>query len=140
MKNLFLISLTAIIFISCTKQNAASTAPADDNVDSATAVLKYSGTFEQGREGTVSGIANIYLKGSKYQLELKDFSVTNGPDLHVYLAQETDGIHFIELGKLKSTNGNEVYDIPGTPDFSTYKYVLIYCQQYSVLFGSSALK
>ncbi|HLK30816.1 MAG TPA: DM13 domain-containing protein [Puia sp.] len=139
MKNLFLLTLLMFVFASCTKQNSSET-PSDNHIDSIASQLKYSGVFQIGAEGTVMGKANIYLSGSKYQLELDSFSVSNGPDLHVYLAQDIQGIHFIELGKLKSTNGNDVYDIPGLPDFTTYKYALIYCQQYSVLFGSAELK
>ena len=86
------------------------------------------------------GTANMYESVGKYQLELKDFSVTNGPDLHVYLSKEIMPVHFIDLGKLKSTMGNQLYEVPGMPDFTEYKYALIHCQQYNVLFGSSELK
>lgn len=139
-KILFLLSLVVVVATSCSKQNATPTAPVNEMVDTATSNLKYSGVFMNGNEGAVKGTANIYLNDGKYQLQLKDFSVTNGPDLHVYLSKETQPINFIDLGKLKSTNGNQVYDIPGTPDFSEYKFALVHCQQYDVLFGKSQLQ
>ena len=133
--------LLAVIALAtgCSKQNATPTTALNEMVDTAAATLKYSGAFMNGNEGTVMGTVNIYLKGPSYQLELKDFSVTNGPDLHVYLSKEIQPVNFIDLGKLKSTNGNQLYDISGKPDFSAYKYALIHCQQYDILFGKSEL-
>ena len=130
----------AIAAAACTKQNATPETPVDEMVDTATSNLQYSGTFINGNEGTVSGTANVYIDKGAYKLQLKDFSVTNGPDLHVYLSQEIQPIHFIDLGKLKSTSGNQVYDISGMPDFNEYKYALIHCQQYNVLFGQAAMR
>ena len=139
-KILVILSVTVAMVTGCSKQNATPTAPVNEMVDTATSNLKYSGVFMNGNEGTVKGTANIYLNDGKYQLELKDFSVTNGPDLHVYLSKETQPINFIDLGKLKSTNGNQVYDIPGAPDFTVYKYALIHCQQYDIVFGQTQLQ
>jgi hypothetical protein len=146
----FIITLTVAVIImglitGCTKQNDTPQMPVNEMIDTSgnggnTIMPVFSGQFEKGNEGTVGGIASVYLINNKYQLELKDFSVTNGPDLHVYLSKEIDAIHFIDLGKLKSTNGMQVYDIPNVPDFNEYAYTLIYCQQYSVLFGSAPLK
>ena len=139
MKKISFVLLTLVLIATaCSKQNATPTTPLNEMVDTV-AVLKYSGALMNGNEGTVMGTINIYLKDSRYQLELQDFSVTNGPDLHVYLSKEVQPVNFIDLGKLKSTTGNQLYDIPGTPDFSEYKYGLIHCQQYDVLFGKSEL-
>jgi hypothetical protein len=49
-------------------------------------------------------------------------------------------VHFISLGKLKSTNGNQIYAIPGTPDFNEYKYICIHCKEYNHLFGYALLQ
>ncbi len=140
MRKLLFILSAAIAFVTgCSKQNGTPTTALNEMVDTAAAKLEYSGPLMNGNEGTVMGKVNIYLKGQSYQLELKDFSVTNGPDLHVYLSKEIQPVNFIDLGNLKSTNGNQLYDISGTPDFSVYKYALIHCQQYDVLFGKSEL-
>lgn len=138
-KLLLAFSFVAVMAAACNKQNATPTGMIDEMIDT-TASLNYTGMFCCGVEGPVSGTVNVYMKDGKYQLELTDFTVTNGPDLHVYLAKEVEAINFIDLGKLKSTNGNQVYDITGTPDFAMYKYALIYCQQFSVLFGQSELQ
>ena len=49
-------------------------------------------------------------------------------------------VNFIDLGKLRSTAGNQLYEIKGAPDLSVYQCVLIHCQQYNHLFGSAELK
>jgi len=139
-KILFITAVAVITATACIKQNATPVTPLNETVDTATSDLKYSGILMNGSEGTVMGKVNIYLTDGKYQLELKDFSVTNGPDLHVYLSKETQPVNFIDLGKLKSTNGSQVYAIPGVPDFIQYKYALIHCQQYDVLFGKTELQ
>jgi Electron transfer DM13 len=88
----------------------------------------------------VGGSVKIIRDSGRLSLALQDFMSSNGPDLHVYLSQEEQPVHFIELGKLKSTNGNQLYEIPGQPDFKVYGYVLIHCQQYNHLFGIALLK
>jgi hypothetical protein len=70
---------------------------------------------------------------------VENFGTTNGPDLKVYLSKAASPQEFISLGDLKSTNGNQVYDIPGTPDFKKYRFVLIHCERFNHLFGSAEL-
>lgn len=70
----------------------------------------------------------IYLKAS------------NGPDLKVYLSKELQPVNFINLGALKSVNGNQVYGVTGMPDIMEYKYALVHCQAFNHLFGSAELK
>ncbi len=121
---------------SCKK---TSTVMLNERVDTA-AVVKLQGTFMGLGSEKVSGQAKIYLQKGKYYLALENFSTTNGPDLKVYLSQQAEPNNFIKLGDLKSTNGNQVYDIPGMPDFTKYKYALIHCERFNHLFGSAQLK
>ncbi|HNF43870.1 MAG TPA: DM13 domain-containing protein, partial [Ferruginibacter sp.] len=65
---------------------------------------------------------------------------SNGPDLRVYLSREMLPVDFIDLGALKATGGNQVYEIPGTPDLSQYKYALVHCRRYNHLFGWALLQ
>ena len=139
MKNIVVIWAVFLIvgFTACTKKT--STAPVNENIDTTVSVLKYLGTFLKGPYGTVTGSAMVYNINGKWQLKLANFSTTNGPDLKVYLSQEIQPLNFIRLGNLKSTSGNQVYDISGAPDFSLYKYALVHCEQYNHLFGSALL-
>lgn len=76
-------------------------------------------------------------------LRLEDFSVTRGPDLHVYLSQNASVTSASELGAyhdlglLKSSKGNQNYSLPS--DHERYKSVVIWCQAFGVLFSSAPL-
>jgi hypothetical protein len=132
-----LIAFTAfLLFLSCSK---TSTERLDEMV-SADGVLKFSGSFRGVGSEKVTGEAKIFLTNSKYMLKLQSFNTTNGPDLKVYLSKASTPQSFISLGNLKSTNGNQVYEIPGTPDFSQYRFVLIHCERFNHLFGSAEMK
>lgn len=140
MRKLVFAAVIMIVSTSCSKQNGTPTDMLNESADTSASVLVYTGSFLDGPFGAVMGQVNIYQAGSKYSLELRDFNTSNGPDLHVYLSEEVQPVHFIDLGKLKSTNGNQVYTIPAGTDFSRYGYALIHCQQYNHLFGSSKLE
>ena len=141
MKNIFfLFAIIAITSTACSKQNGTTEVPATDNIDTAGAALKYSGVFISAPGESVNGKALILLQNGTYSIALENFAAGNGPDLHLYLSKQIQPSNIVDLGKLKSTNGNQVYALTSNLDFTEYKYALIYCQQYSVLFGSAELK
>jgi hypothetical protein len=112
-----------------------------DTIDVSNGELKHSGAFQSNLSYTVAGTANIFLNGSNYILQLNSaFTSSGGPDLKVYLSKEINPVNFINLGALKSVKDAQTYTITGTPNFAEYKYVLIYCQQFSRLFGYATLK
>ncbi|HXH99478.1 MAG TPA: DM13 domain-containing protein [Sphingobacteriaceae bacterium] len=111
-----------------------------DEMISVDDTLKYAGAFKGYGSEKVSGEAKVYLTNNKYMLKLENFSASNGPDLKVYLSTASSPSEFISLGSLKSTNGNQVYEISGTPDFTKHKFVLIHCERYNHLFGSAEMK
>jgi len=128
------IGLMPILF-GCSK---TSTEKLDEMIEPESS-LKWSGSFKGYGSEKVSGQANIFLTNDKYMLKLENFSTTNGPDLKVYLSKAASPSAFISLGDLKSTNGNQVYQINGTPDFSQYRFVLIHCENFNHLYGSAEL-
>lgn len=140
MKQLLIIIGVVLFISSCGKQNATPTNPLNEMVDTTGSMLLLSGMFTNGPHGMVSGRVNIYTNNEQSSLALNDFETSNGPDLHVYLSREVQPVHFIDLGKLKSTNGNQVYPVPDSTNFNLYKYALIHCQEYNHLFGSSELR
>jgi len=81
----------------------------------------------------------VPLENDQQILRLEDFSSTNGPDLYVYLASDSTASEYVSLGRLKANNGNQNYDIPEGTDLAKYDTVLIWCKQFSVLFGSAEL-
>lgn len=76
--------------------------------------------------------------GSRF-LRFENFKATNGPDLFVYLATDETADDFVNLGALKGNIGNQNYMIPPGADISNHDTVLIWCKQFSVLFGSAQL-
>ena len=100
-----------------------------------------SGTFIGVGDGIhdASGNAKILSTDEASYLRLENFKSTNGPDLYVYLATDTEASDFVSLGRLKANMGNQNYEIPSDVDTSKYNQVLIWCQAFSVLFGSAEL-
>jgi DNA-binding beta-propeller fold protein YncE len=132
---IFLI-LSVVLFATACKKS--STDAVNDVFDPNTATLVASGSF-QSNAHPVSGTAKIYTSPSGNKLYLQNFSTDNGPDLKVYLSKDISANDFLDLGKIKSTNGNQLYDLPAIPNLNTYKYVLIWCKQFSVLFGNATM-
>jgi hypothetical protein len=126
--------LLLFALVACKKENTPNLI-LDEKVDQNQVLEKAKGTFSNGPYGTAFGQAKIYTSGSVNKLALENFSSSNGPDLKVYLSKEKDPVNFINLGDLKATGGNQLYDIPNNIKTTDYKYALIYCKRFSHLFG-----
>lgn len=135
-----LFALIVFTAIACSKNDATPSVPASDTFDETKATLLREGTLVGNMSYAVAGKAKIFDDSGKKVLLLDNFTSSNGPDLRVYLSTTEDAAAFINLGKLKSTTGKQSYEIPGQPDFTRYKFVLIWCQQFSVQFGRSETK
>jgi Electron transfer DM13 len=101
------------------------------------------GSFVGAGDGfhNAEGIAKaIPLEDGQNILRLENFKSTNGPNVHLYLATDKTASNFIDLGGLKANNGNQNYNIPAGTDLSKYNMVLIWCKDFSVLFGSAQLE
>ena len=114
-----------------------------------TPVIVKKGMFTRADDShTGQGEALLYQNRDKsHFLRFENFTVTNGPDLVVYLVKHenptnksevTDG--FVKLAKLKGNMGNQNYDIPKDLDLAQYKSVVIWCELFGVLFSPAALK
>ena len=88
----------------------------------------------------VSGDAKIFEIDSVNYLRFENFAAANGPDLHVYLATDEKATEFVDLGVLKANNGNQNYELPEGIDLEKYDKVLVWCQMFSVLFGSAEIQ
>ena len=112
------------------------------NIQSGTIPLILEGDFVGVDDGIhdASGDAKILEIEDKQYLRFEDFEATNGPDLHVYLATDEKATEFIDLGLLKANQGNQNYEIPEGTDLEKYDKVLVWCQMFSVLFGSAELQ
>jgi hypothetical protein len=96
----------------------------------------HDGLANDNAEGNVKVVS--LTDGSKI-LRLENFKSTNGPNVHVYLSTDKRATDYVDLGKLKANNGNQNYDIPAGTDIRKHNIVLIWCKDFSVLFGSAVL-
>jgi electron transfer DM13 len=110
----------------------------------------YTGRLE-GKVHQTNGRATIYeTSDGKQYLRLTDFTTSNGPDVHVVLAQGDDKsltqeivqgqFDRIELGSLKGNQGDQNYDLPAPVDLSRYNAVTIYCERFHAVFGVARLE
>jgi hypothetical protein len=119
----------------------------NQNMPEAATTLGNTSSFIGEFIGVNDGIHNaeglakvIRLDDASMILRLENFKATNGPDLYVYLSTDNSASDIVNLGRLKGNIGNQNYDIPEGTDFSRYDTVLIWCQAFSVLFGSAQLQ
>lgn len=91
-----------------------------------------------------SGVAEVHVIDEQPVLAFKDFKVTNGPDLFVYLAKDdaikssSDLGDYVSLGTLHSDEGEQIYALPA--NYDDYKSVVIWCRAFGVLFSSAELQ
>lgn len=140
MKTFITLLLSSLFLVSCIRENTST----EDLMEMApeNSVLRYSGNFMQGPYGNnVNGKAEIYEKNGTYTLVFDDkFTVSNGPDLYVYVSKEQQPSQFTSLGKLKSVNGGQTYTFRSSVNFEEYKYAVVHCQQYNHLFSYALLQ
>jgi hypothetical protein len=101
------------------------------------------------RAHPTSGRASIYQRDGKRDLRLTDFMTSNGPDVHVVLAQSADQdlaqnfvkgqLNTVELGLLKANQGDQNYELPDSADLNRYDAVVIYCERFHAVFGVAKL-
>ena len=96
-----------------------------------------------------SGRATLYrLEDGRLFLRLENFTVTNGPDLHVILSshpdpadqEEVNSGAYLDLGNLKGNVGNQNYEVPVDADLSSVQSVVIYCKPFHVVFSKASLE
>ena len=94
-----------------------------------------------GTSYNVEGTAILEQTETGLQLRfLDDFTVTNGPDLRVYLSSESrvNGRSF-ELGVLQVPSGEQTYVVPSSIEMNQFDYVVIHCLPFNVSFGFARL-
>ncbi len=89
----------------------------------------------------------VALAGGGFEVQLSEFQVTNGPDLEVWLSAHPDpkksadvkGAAFLALGQLKGNIGDQAYRLPEGANPADYKSLVIWCEQFGVLFSPAPL-
>lgn len=145
MKKLFLIA-SLFCFASCGSQNDPTPANNSNTGTDSTMSAKQdtttmdsvvlTGEFKSSGTESVSGTARVEDK----ILYLENFSTNNGPDLKVYISKDMSASDYIRVGDLKADSGDQQYSLDKSIDFTKYPYVLIWCEQFTVLFGYAKLE
>lgn len=82
-----------------------------------------------------SGVVRIVEAEGKAYVRYEDYKTINGPDIYVYLAKDLDAKEFVDLGRVRATEGNINYEVPAGVNIAEYRYVLTWCKQFGVLFN-----
>ena len=122
----------------CKKDNIPDTV--DEDVDVVGLTLLATGTIEADKVDNTAGNAFVYGSQDKKVLKLTDFNSKNGPDMKIYLSTDLEATDYVNLGAMKATSGTFSYDFDDAVDVTVYKYVLVWCEDYSKLFGHAELK
>ena len=88
---------------------------------------------------------DVILEGD--QLTLKNFKVTAGPQLWVYLVKEPNPTRskdvladFTAVDQLQKPEGEQTYTLPKDTNINDYGSVVIYCKPFKVLFGIATIQ
>jgi len=106
-----------------------------------------SGRFHSVAHETHGTAAILRLDDGSRILRLTEFMTSNGPDVRVYLVAADDAADnatvkragYVELGRLKGTDGDQNYDVPADLDLSKYRAVTIWCKRFAVNFATAPL-
>ena len=83
----------------------------------------------------------IQTQIEEYTLHLENFEVTNGPGLHVILAEDNNPYNlatlgdYLDLGELQSTSGDQIYTLPDNVNLEKYGSVVIFCVPFEAIFA-----
>lgn len=134
---------TAIVLSSVTAINII----APVSVAHAEAPASVEHTFIKKKKSIKGSYTIVERDGAKFIRFSDDFKAKKGPDLKVFLSPQTisdvngktavNGS--INIGKLTNTKGTQEYKIPDSVDLSSFKSVLVHCEEYSVLWGGADL-
>jgi len=89
----------------------------------------------------------LVIPGRGVEVQLSDFEVTNGPDLELWLSDQPNpassadviGGSWLSLGLLKGNIGDQSYVVPNETDLGQYRSVVVWCEQFGVLFSAAPL-
>jgi len=118
-------------------QVSTQTVTMDDTMPQTPVVLSQGLFMPNGHR--VAGTAKVIMHNGLRTLRFEDFDTINGPNLHIYLATDSSGKDFIDLGEIKATNGNINYDVPSEINLKKYDHVLVWCVPFGVLFSYADL-
>ncbi len=135
MNKLYFLFAIAISAVSCKKSALDNT-----NELLPTGTVISAGNFLSNSH-TTTGSAKIIVDaiGKKF-LVIENLKTDNGPDLRIWLSPNNNGNPYQEVGLLKAVTGNFSYELSSAINYTTNNRVLIWCEDFSVLFGHAVLQ
>ena len=124
-----------VLLLSCERQGDFSKNISNETISS-NAILLSQGNFIPSYGINSTGKSKVYRDNNQVKLELSGFSISQGPDLKVYMSKTSLPEEFVTLGNLTTSR---VYSISSEINLDEYSYVLIHCQQYNHLFAAAKL-
>ena len=99
------------------------------------------------RRGTFAGMGSAGMAKLKFEngvLKLQttsDFSVATGPpDLRIYLTNNISSIgSAVEIATLNQRSGAQSWIVPNTVSITQYRYVMVWCRQFTGAYGIADL-
>ncbi len=128
----------SLLSTACKKKEKMTTL--DEVVDANSIKLK-KGVLSDGDPSHKSaGQVEVFQGTISKTLQFTSFVGSTKPDVRVYLStQATNIATAVELGPVKATQGSFNYTFDDKLDLSNYKYVVLWCKQFGVLFGKAEL-
>jgi hypothetical protein len=84
-----------------------------------------------------TGAVLLLAVDARQYVRFEDVSITNAPDVHVYLSKERGGAwsdaSASYVGPLKATDGSFNYELPMPFDLAGFQSVVVWCRAFSVL-------
>jgi Electron transfer DM13 len=146
-KHLAIVSIIAVISISCANENTSkqtdTKATPQANVASSSGGV---GAFKAGEHPTQGKVKVVTEEGKRYLEFDQNFKTDKGPDLYVILhrsdAPPQSGIKekdYVSIAKLQKTSGTQRYALPEAVKLGEFKSVAIWCRKFNATFGYAAL-
>jgi hypothetical protein len=131
-----IITASLLFFAACKKENT----PLKSDDPPPTGDTLATGTFISNAHPTRGTVRIVKDSIGKISLSFENFQTDNGPDLRVWLATNTTATNYRQAGALTAVTGNFSYPLDSLIDYNTYNNVLIWCEDFSVLFGHAVLR
>ncbi len=111
-----------------------------DGIQSAPAQIQVirTGTFT----GNSAGTAKLKIENGvlKVQTGMNFSTSTSAPDLRIYVSKAGNNVsNAIEIGSLNQRSGAQSWNLPAGTNINEYRYVLVWCKQFSALYGTADL-
>ena len=137
-KIILFLSLVFLFFSSCKKENNTQTVVMETAPTAGTTLV--TGSFVTSVHASSGTVKVVKDAANKIFLVFDNFKTDGGPDLRIWLAPNNAASPYQEVGLLKATSGNFSYELDASFNYTTNNRVLIWCKQFSVLFGYAVLQ